>query len=297
MARAQAAIVFRRGQALPRLYVERLGRPSGRALVFLHGLGGSAGLWAPVVAAVEPDWPGPVVLVDLPGHGASEPIADVGYEAMAAAVAQAVAPLDKAFVVGHSLGGVVALALTAPELEFPVSRVLAVSVRLRWSSDDLDNARRRAARQARHFPTKSEALAYALKVAGLPADIPAHDPRAARLVRSDGELGFRASFEPGASPAGRARKHPGTLTAELVQQSPVPVTLACGESDPWVRLSELRALDPGAVELPRSGHSPHLDNPIAMADLILRLTDIPPPRAGQRGARTTPGTTQSREQK
>lgn len=256
----------------PRVHVDRAGSTSGPAVLLLHGLGASAGSWAPVVAGLRSRWRGPIITVDLPGHGASSPLPEVSYRAIAAAVSARLGTLDDVFVVGHSLGGLVALELTTPGVGLPVSRVLAMSVRLRWSDEDLATARRRATRPARHFTTEADALAYALKIAGLPAGTSADDPRAARLVRRDGEDGFRASFHPSASPAGQLGQSPGTLATELVRESGVPVALACGQSDPSVRVQDLQLLDPGAVALPGSGHSPHLETPATVVDLILRLS-------------------------
>src|SRR5262249_3236771 len=89
-------------------------------LVFVHGSGDSAKSWALVLGAL-PDLP--CVALDLPGHGAL--IEQPGPDAMsvrdyAAVVRVEVARrgLIGARVVGHSLGGAIALqlALDAPDL-------------------------------------------------------------------------------------------------------------------------------------------------------------------------------------
>ncbi|QBF30657.1 alpha/beta fold hydrolase [Thalassococcus sp. S3] len=84
----------------------------GRSLVFLHGAGVDAEMWAPQVAAFADDHR--VVCVTLPGHGASGPVRG-GVPGMAEDVqralqAAAVAPYA---VIGLSLGGMVALELAA----------------------------------------------------------------------------------------------------------------------------------------------------------------------------------------
>ena len=80
-------------------------------LLLLHGLGATADVWAgwgPLLAA---RWPGRWVAPDLPGHGGSAPLARYSFGALAAAVADLAGPAERTVVLGHSLGGVVGLAL------------------------------------------------------------------------------------------------------------------------------------------------------------------------------------------
>jgi pimeloyl-ACP methyl ester carboxylesterase len=82
----------------------------GPPLLLVHGLGGSAANWcelAPLLAASRR-----VVVPDLPGHGASEPLAAVASLGAFADRVVAVAEHEEALpapVVGHSLGGLVVL--------------------------------------------------------------------------------------------------------------------------------------------------------------------------------------------
>jgi pimeloyl-ACP methyl ester carboxylesterase len=86
--------------------------PSGPAVVFLHGIGGNARIWAPQVAsfAAAGFWP---VALDLPGYGGREPVDRMDFEMLAADVEEQVArlDLDRSIVVGHSMGGMVAQTL------------------------------------------------------------------------------------------------------------------------------------------------------------------------------------------
>jgi cis-3-alkyl-4-acyloxetan-2-one decarboxylase len=91
---------------------------AGPPLVLVHGLGGSATNWcelAPLLAERHR-----LVIPDLPGHGGSAPLAGVsGLQPYADRVAAVMAHegIDRAPVVGHSLGGpvVLRLALRRPE--------------------------------------------------------------------------------------------------------------------------------------------------------------------------------------
>jgi pimeloyl-ACP methyl ester carboxylesterase len=82
----------------------------GPPLVLVHGLGGSAANWwelAPLLARSRR-----LIVPDLPGHGASEPLAAVASLGAFADRVVAVAEREQALpapVVGHSLGGLVVL--------------------------------------------------------------------------------------------------------------------------------------------------------------------------------------------
>ena len=87
------------------------------SLVFIHGAGGSATLWLDVFRHFERSRQ--VLALDLPGHGQSEPWHDVvdadRIRRYADAVEFACAQLqvERAILIGHSMGGLVALAASA----------------------------------------------------------------------------------------------------------------------------------------------------------------------------------------
>ncbi|MEO6950493.1 MAG: alpha/beta hydrolase [Polyangia bacterium] len=101
------------------------------ALVFIHGAGGSATIWLDLFRHFERSRR--VVALDLPGHGQSEPFHDVSdsnrIQKYADAVLFACAELkiDRAVLVGHSMGGLVALAAAAASPASVVGLVLLAS--------------------------------------------------------------------------------------------------------------------------------------------------------------------------
>jgi pimeloyl-ACP methyl ester carboxylesterase len=82
----------------------------GPALLFIHGIGDSSVTWRPLVGELARDFT--VIAPDLLGHGRSaKPRADYSVAAYANAMRDLLAVLDieRATVVGHSLGGGVAM--------------------------------------------------------------------------------------------------------------------------------------------------------------------------------------------
>lgn len=95
---------------------------SPETILFIHGLGGSLSSWAAVMGELAEHYR--VAAIDLPGHGSSDKPsvnnADYSIAGLATTVGEVVEKLDLAPVVlvGHSLGGAVALqlALDRPKL-------------------------------------------------------------------------------------------------------------------------------------------------------------------------------------
>lgn len=98
------------GARLNRLW---LARGEGAPIVFIHGFGADLNGWRPLVGRL-PDGR-PALALDLPGHGASPFAGEASLAALTAAVAATLAEegVAAAHLVGHSLGGAVAAALTA----------------------------------------------------------------------------------------------------------------------------------------------------------------------------------------
>ncbi len=98
---------------------------AGSPVVFLHGLFGQGKNWTQIGKALVPDHR--VLLVDLPHHGRSAWADTFDFVEIADQVAAALSVDDPVALVGHSLGGKVAmiLALRHPEL---VERLCVVDV-------------------------------------------------------------------------------------------------------------------------------------------------------------------------
>lgn len=108
-----------------KLHFERLG--SGSPLVILHGLLGSGDNWLGLAKAWAPHFD--IIVPDLRNHGRSPHADEAGFTAMAADVKALIEAegLSQVTVLGHSLGGKVAMTLATdyPEL---VSRLIVVDI-------------------------------------------------------------------------------------------------------------------------------------------------------------------------
>ncbi len=88
-----------------------------RSVVILHGLFGSGENWAGIARALSEHVP--VVLPDLPNHGKSAWTETIDYPTMAREVERLISllGLEQPIVVGHSMGGKVAMALALMQPE------------------------------------------------------------------------------------------------------------------------------------------------------------------------------------
>jgi len=83
--------------------------PSSPAVVFIHGIGGAARVWAPQMASFAASGFTPVAL-DLPGYGGRPPVAAMDFDGLAADVESQIERrgLTRPILVGHSMGGMIA---------------------------------------------------------------------------------------------------------------------------------------------------------------------------------------------
>jgi pimeloyl-ACP methyl ester carboxylesterase len=227
-------------------------------LVLLHGLGATGAVWRPALDAVAAHWSGRWLALDLPGHGGSERLAG-GYRTgqTAAAVAQAIrtrAAGGRLVVLGHSLGGVIGLALASGWFAVSPNRVLALGVKCSWPDSDVAAMAELAARPAKQFADAAGAWARYLKVSGLQGLAQAGSPLLSRGVTEDAGA-WRLSMDPEANDAGIP-----PLRA-LISSAACPVHLARGATDAIVSLDQLRALQSSAVDLGPGGHNVMVESP------------------------------------
>ncbi|HEY3263344.1 MAG TPA: alpha/beta fold hydrolase [Pseudonocardiaceae bacterium] len=246
------------------LWVERGGStdPDGAPLlVLLHGMGHTAQVWRGLVELLDGRrW----LAVDLPGHGRSPWTGRYSFDAVAAAVAAAMDPVLPAgrtvLAVGHSMGGVIALALAALRPE--VRGVLGFGIKVAWTAEELAAMGARAAKPPKVFGTPDEARAAFIRFAGLDGVV-SPDSALARSGIAETGSGYRLAADPRTMAVG-APDMPPLLAAARANAT---VVLARGEHDHMVSDEALRAVDAGAVVVPGVGHNFHVTHPLALRKL------------------------------
>ncbi|HEX4703621.1 MAG TPA: alpha/beta hydrolase [Pseudonocardiaceae bacterium] len=226
---------------------------SDTPVLLLHGLGATSAVWDGLTGLLDRPWLAP----DLPGHGGSPRLNRYSFGGLAAAVADSLGDTGPLVVIGHSLGGVVALTLATGWFGVDIAGVLAVGVKVAWSEDDLTKAATVAARPARVFDTREDAERAYLKTSGLTGLAPA-DP--AGVTATEG--GWRLTLDQAAFAVGAPDM------AGLVKAARCPVVLAAGEHDQMSRPEHLRTLRADAVTLAGLGHNAHVENPAAVLALL-----------------------------
>jgi pimeloyl-ACP methyl ester carboxylesterase len=246
---------------------------SGDPLVLLHGVATSRMIWRRVSGPLARNRR--VIAVDVPGFGDSPP-AGPGFDldAVADRLVGGLA-LEQPFdLLGHSLGGAVAVATTARHpgavrrlvLVAPAGlapRALSLAAALGAGAELSVRARRRLGYRFVDRPGARWAM-----FAGTIADPGALDPDDARLLLAASGRGRRIGDG--------VRK---ALAADLRDDfaaAPMPVGLIWGAADrvvPYAGIGALRRLRPdAAVEtLARTGHIPQLEDPQAFAAAVERV--------------------------
>jgi pimeloyl-ACP methyl ester carboxylesterase len=232
-------------------------------LLLLHGLGASGDVWSGLADVLARRWPGRWLAPDLPGHGGSARASGYSFGQLAAAVA-GVLPAQESFVaLGHSLGGVVALALASGDFAARPRAVCGLGIKLEWSTDELARAQALAARPQPVYATRREAAERHLKLAGLSGLVaPDAVPDAVLAQTADG---YGLAFDSAAFAIGAPDM------AALLAAARAPVVLAAGERDPMCSAEQLRKYAADPVLLSGLGHNAHVESPEALWPLLERL--------------------------
>jgi pimeloyl-ACP methyl ester carboxylesterase len=240
------------------------GRDEGPLLVLLHGLGATAEVYAGVEALLPERWPGGWLLLDLPGHGRSSWDPPYTFVRYADAVASVLPAGRETVVLGHSMGGVVALEHAT---HARVRGVVAFGVKVSWPDRDVEAAQRLAGRPIHVFATRIEAAQRHLRLAGL-TELASPDDVVVDAGVQETEGGWRVAQDPATFGVGVPDM------ARLLAGAPCPVVLARGARDHLVTDEELEALGADPVVLPGLGHNAHVEDPAAVLALASRLAGI-----------------------
>jgi len=245
----------------------------GPAVVLVHGLGGSWQTWLENLPALARDHR--VIAVDLPGFGGSEPLPSPGeLSGHVDTLAELLDALriDRALVVGHSMGGLVALLFAAAHIE----RLYALAL---VGSGGIVLGPRRLAAIVRGFllfnavfkrPGVARAFARRPRLRHRLLALAVHDPSAlsGRLAAEIIPLMAAPGFADAVVSAARVAEH---VPLDAVT---CPTLLVWGRQDrilPVARAEELaEALPDAHLEIiDRAGHCPMFERPAELNALLL----------------------------
>ena len=240
-----------------------------RCLVLLHGYLESLLVWEEFVPLLYKHVR--VVTLDLPGHGISEVRGEVHtMEFLADTVADALRALGiaRCTVVGHSMGGYVALALLERHPDLLDGLVLLSSTPNADTPEKAENRRREIALVR---AGKKDALARVAPAAGFAPD---NRTRLKDAVEDLVEQIFITEDEGIVALLGGMIERPDRN--DLLRRSPVPQLFIFGRKDSYIAAETAEALaaaHPQAqvVWLANSGHMGFLEEPEACAQALLEF--------------------------
>jgi pimeloyl-ACP methyl ester carboxylesterase len=214
---------------------------------------------------VREQWRGTWIVPDLRGHGRSSHCAPYSYGAYASDIASLLPQDEKVTVIGHSMGGVVALALATGWYGVKVQRVAAFGIKIRWTSEEEDKLRQLARAPVRWFDTRAEAIDRYLKVSGLIGLVDGAGPEAmSGVVEMNGR--FRLASDPLINAA------IGPKVADFAAAARAPLRLAAGSKDPMVSAADMMPFDPSPVIFAGAGHNAHVEKPEEIWNFAMRGT-------------------------
>jgi pyruvate dehydrogenase E2 component (dihydrolipoamide acetyltransferase) len=239
-----------------------LGSGDGPPVVFIHGFGADLNAWMftqPALAERQR-----TIALDLPGHGGSSRdvgAGDVGALAEAVAGALAALGIARAHLVGHSLGGAIALELAAvqPSLVASVTLIASAGLGPEINTGFIDGfvkmERRRDAQDVLRLLVHDPALLSRTMVEDV-----------LRYKRLDGVAAALATIAGACFPGGRQAQDRTAALASLA----VPVQLIWGRDDRIVPVAHAEALQ-GRVPvhiLDNAGHLPQMEKAAEVNRLI-----------------------------
>jgi pimeloyl-ACP methyl ester carboxylesterase len=232
------------------------GGSGDRLFLLLHGLGATRKVWSRLAPLVQGRWIAP----DLRGHGASPHAQEYGLRAHAADVAALVHDASEIVIVGHSMGGAVALALASGWFAIRPRHVFGLGIKVAWNEEELAGMRKMATSRPRQFDNREEAVLRYLKVSGLSGLVAPDGAEAlAGVVRKDG--GWQLAYDPATASVG-----PPPMR-DLIDAARATIHLARGRTDTMMTLEQLAAYDKDARDL-AGGHNVMVENPTAVWDWI-----------------------------
>jgi pimeloyl-ACP methyl ester carboxylesterase len=254
------------------LWFEEFGAGSD-VLLLVHGMGANGAIWDPFLAVAADKWKGRVVVPDLRGHGRSTHHSNYSFGTMASDLVGLVQSGDTVSIIGHSLGGALGAFLGTGWFGVDVARVLALSVKVKWTNEEIKKGRSLAQSAVRWMPTREDALDRYLRVAGL-AGRDRSMTRSAHvgIVEQGGQ--FRLALDNGAFGSAASG------VVGMMQQCRAPLAYLTGEMDPIAPPTDFAEAGLDVAIVDGAGHQLPVDAPEA----VWRAFSAQTGQAGQQGA-------------
>jgi len=255
---------------------------SGPVILLIHGITGSSRLWEGVIPALARDHT--VIAPDLLGHGESaKPRGDYSLGAFASGIRDLLLALghDRATVVGHSLGGGVAMQFG---YQFPERIDRLVLVSSGGLGREVSVLLRSAALPGAEFvlpllvaPALRDATAAVAGFLGRLGLRPSHDvEEMARGFASLGDLQTRQAFIHTVRGIIAWDGQRVSAMDRLYLAADIPTLLVWGEHDPMIPAvhgeQAHKIVSGSRLEVfPGAGHFPHLHDPERFTDVLLEF--------------------------
>lgn len=225
----------------------------GTPIVLIHGFGGDADNWVLNLDALSADRP--VYAIDLPGHGRSSKIVDQGdlFELAGAVLALLdQRQVEKAHLVGHSLGGAVAFAVLgrAPQRVASITGIapagLGDTVNDAYIKGFVDAEKRKDVKAALQMLVADPEKVSANMIEGVQ-----------RYKRLENVREALTTIAAKTMPGGRQT----ASFRDLVETAQVPIQVIWGEKDAIIDPAQAAGLPTRikVVKLEAVGHMPHLE--------------------------------------
>lgn len=253
-----------------RLHAIEAGPSSGTPLVLLHGFGGHAASWAPVIKALPEEVR--IFAFDLPGHAGSLDYPGFGsprFAAFAVLAELEARGITKAHVAGHSMGGAIA-ALMAMEKPDVITSLTLVAPG--GFGPEMDQAALKAFAGATNPPDLSKAYTAMMANGAVP-----DTDMISQLTAMRAASGQREALMHVLAKISRGQGQ-GELPLERLVEGGFPVTLLWGDEDQTVPFAQsVNAPDWFTrINLSGNGHMLIDEAPGAVANAIRANLQQPP---------------------
>ena len=250
------------------LYFQK-GGSGDKTYVLLHGLGCSSDVWRGLISVIEKNKAGKWIAPDMRGHGRSEWKDSYALGHHATDLIPIIKTEKNIFIVGHSMGALVAMVLATGIFDLSISCVFGIGPKSDWPAEERKKLVAFANKPIRWFKSREEAIERYLLVSGLKGILNPGDDRLSSAI-FQGSKGFRLSADPKTVIVGGPAK--GLYAAANYATN---IRLACGEFDNVTTIDGLRAWDPNAVVLGGLSHNAHVEDPNAVWSAIQSLENNP----------------------